>query len=291
MLQGGEGRGLRGCGTCLPSHCCSLQGSAWTSPTCLCQSNTLCSFSRLSSLWIPALLTSDLGTPPRARRCCLCLCKDSLLPREVLVAAGRFLQSDRNLACSCCALSGWCFVLNICRIFLFIFPLALSSFQMHCSLLVVALCCNYLCSDVSDKGAALWCRVSFLISLPTCPACPLRLTCHGFRSPTVEQTYPGWIWCVFLVPFFPKQALLGWFSSISLLYFNWAPKFLGDIWKNHLWCLGCRQMRAWNSCGQSPNPVPISPRLLELSVRTAEPADLRWCLLGAQLRNLQLWRG
>lgn len=28
---------------------------------------------------------------------------------------------------------------------------------------------------------------------------------------------------------FPRQALLGWFSSISLLYFNWAPKSLGDF--------------------------------------------------------------
>lgn len=49
-------------------------------------------------------LKVTLGIQPRARCCYLCLCRDSLLPWEKLVAAGLcILQSDRNFAHSCCA--------------------------------------------------------------------------------------------------------------------------------------------------------------------------------------------
>lgn len=130
----------------------------------------LCSFSRLSRLLTPAYRWPW----------------DSTQTQMLLFVPLQGFPSPTRRAGSCRALSAeWqksCSLL-LCSIrlmlyaerfqsFSFIFPFALRSFQMHFSLSGVALYRSYLCSDVSDNGAALWWWVSFLISLPDYPVCP-----------------------------------------------------------------------------------------------------------------------
>lgn len=69
-------------------------------------------------------LKVTLGIQPRARCCYLCLCRDSLLPWEKLVAAGFCaLQSDRNFAHPCCAHLWYQDDDSLCQVFEKSFPL------------------------------------------------------------------------------------------------------------------------------------------------------------------------
>lgn len=152
---------------CLLLCCCTLLSS----PSYPCQPHAELCAAFPGSADSSLLRTGDLGTQPRPKCCCLCRCRDSLLPQDVLVAAGHFLQWQKSCSLLLCSIRLMLYAERL-QSFSFIFPFGLHSFQMHFSLSGVALYRSYLCSDVSDNGAALWWWVSFLISLPDYPVCP-----------------------------------------------------------------------------------------------------------------------
>lgn len=214
----------RGWGETPVTTACACPGAAvscWAVPHTPASLTELCAAfpgSAASSL----LRTGDLGSQPRPRCCCLCCCRDSLLPQDVLLAARHFLQSDRNLAHFCCAASSWCFMLNVCSLFL------LSSFLLSLLSKCIFLCQTWLYIAII---CALMCQTTGLLSNDGChfsspsqTALPvlLGLACHCFTRPVVQH-WPGWIYWCFWSHYPLSQTSFVWLLHLYLTsYLYWT---------------------------------------------------------------------
>lgn len=197
----------------------------------------LCSFSRLSRLLTPAyrwpwdstqtqmlLFVPLQGFPSPTRRAGSC----------------RALSAEWQKSCSLllCSIRLMLYAERL-QSFSFIFPFALCSFQMHFSLSGVALYRSYLCSDVSDNGAALWWWVIISHLPPRLPCVSSWLACYCSRRPIVQH-WPGSICWVLLIPLssFPNKFCL---ASPALSHFlfvlDYRTSSLGGFWQHNLWWL------------------------------------------------------
>lgn len=237
----------------LPAPCTAppCQSSAWAQPVGFCRPNVvLCTALQVSAAAKFLLcLNVTLGIQPRARCCYLCLCRDSLLPWEKLVAAGLWiLQSDRNFAHSCCAHLWYQDDDVLCQVFEEFF----SFFSFH--LLSV------LCKWISVRFVLLlrlpmlwlvwqWgCSVTmsvFAQLVLKLPSLRSQVYLSEFQKPHSAADLPSWIWHI-LIPFssLPNKFCLAW-SVVKFL-------ILLGLW--HFWeiftppsvvtCL--RPVESWN---------------------------------------------
>lgn len=228
---------------CLLLCCCALLSS----PSYPCQPHAELCAAFPGSADSSLLHTGDLGTQPRPKCCCLCRCRDSLLPQDVLVAAGHFLQSDRNLAHSCCAVSGWCFTLNVCNLFLLssLLHSVLSKCVFLCQAwLYIAVICALMCQTMgllSDDG----CHFSSPSQTTLCVllACLLLLQ----KAHSAALTWFDLLGAPDPIILFPKQVLFGFSSSISLLICTRLQnKLSGRLLTAQSVVTSCDQMRVWS---------------------------------------------
>lgn len=263
----------------------------------LAQHGASCSILSLSSSQIFALLTSDLGNTTQSQMLLFVPLQGFPSPMRNAVSCRALYSAEGWKFCSLLlfslVVSGWWlwFILSIYRMFLFTFQFAFRYFQMLLSFRYVLILPLSVFWFVWQWDYSVMMRVFFPSYLLNCPACPPRFTCHCFRSPMVQQTYPaGFDMCWSRSPFY--QISFAWLDQLCFTsYFSRALKFCGRFFTPPSVVICLRLDESLSEYRTLPKSSPCFIPVTELG--DSKPGNSlqvhRWWLMEIQLRNFQLW--
>lgn len=187
------------------------------------QRGALCSISSLSSSQILALLKSDLGNSTQSQMLLFVPLQGFPSPMRNAGSCRVLYSAEWWKSCSLLLLllvvsRWWYFMLSVCRIFLFIFAFALSSFQMHFSVRYVLKLQLSMLWFVWQQGYSMTMCVFSQLSVKL-PSLSSQVHLSLFQKPQGAANLPSWI-CHVAIPFsfLPNKFCLAWSALFHFLF-------------------------------------------------------------------------